>query len=972
MIVSFLEHPKFCNISLSIIADACLERDLMLEVIQNDGIKCLIRILKGLVNDNIKNRACRAFGNIAKSKLGYEAAHKMTPVSVIVQFLIGTSDKNCQQTAVRTLRILCKDTKSRDIVVRENGIIHIAQLLHSSNKEVVKCSIRALAELTENCSIGCARQMLEMKALKFLVEIYPCSETDIKENALMSLKNLSALDEIRTDLVKVGAVKLFTEISLNCKSSEMSQLATLALCSCVDRLHMWGNYGVSKKAGLNAILEILRRTTFEEIHLRIIATLVPLCYEKGVPDILFELGIIQILSQILKQFISNNKDEHSNPDLKSCVPNINARACEIPIEVEELSVSSITSFSSDEDSLFNDIHLEESLSNDVCKSTFSKFEPNLCPVKNIPKYDSSYLHLHSSGASSNCSPCSSRSNNATSPNVYSDSDLSSPIAGPWSPQSNADANVLRWSPVFSCSEDSSDDISHKKVEVQELSPSISTAKPIKTICKLTEPSTSSQGTLLLNSNKSDISFTPIDNVKVEVFYTEKENTKFETLHECKKTSTSGKHKSDTELEQIAVTKKLKFSSNSKLLHKMEVSPEKCALDHGVLILLMQLSFHLETRTNSEIASKDCFSVLMDYMVSFSNPNPKAEKLLLSLVKNRYFFEKLIMSGFVTVMNKIFTVKHAIKKCVRCSKINDSYINLLSALQPVAESVYGIGTLCHILSTARETSQLYAIHAISNLIHDEAALFKFIFPGNGLSILFNSLLDTSQTISKPEAVLSLCQIYKSLPKTKIREELEKCCFTKSCHLNIASQCIYLDATAYSVTFLVDGKQVLASREKLCQNSEYFSALLEGHFSEKEKDTVIMTNISAETLTSIFHFLHGCHGENICLFIKEIAFPELLKLLSECEKFLLYDVKAFVVDQLCHNFVPNQIFKIYQFAKNFNSPLLYQKALHFVLSMNILQKDALMKSFEDLMSLEDCNVLNDIKLLMQNIFAECHYV
>lgn len=974
IIISYLEHPKFCNVALSTIADACLEQNLMLEVIQNDGIKSLIRIMKGLVNDDVQNRACRALGNIAKSKIGYEAVHMLKPVSIIIQFLIGTSDKNCQQTAVRTLRILCKDSKSRDIIVRENGIIHIAQLLHSRNKEVQKCSIRALAELTENCSIGCARQMLEMQALKILIENYSRSEKEIREHVLMSLKNLSALDEIRCDLIKVGAVKLFAEVSTNYKSSEMSRLATLALCSCVDRLHMWANYGVSKDVGLKAILEILRRNSFKDIHGRIIIALLPLCYEQGVPDILFELGIIQILIQILKQFTERHKDEHSNPNFESFTLNDNANASGVPIEEEELSMSSITSFSSEEDLLLKEIYFEESkFSNDISNSNFSKFpcinsEPNLSPVKNIPKYDySSYLHLHSSGASS-CSPCSSRSNNALSPNVYSDSDLSSPVAGPWSPQSNTDVNGLCWSPVLSCSEDSSDDMDLQKVEVP-----ISTSKPLKAICSLTEscPSTSSPSTLILNSITSDIS---TDNKKAESLNPEKEYVKLEVMHECKK-STSVKHKADNEfelsLEEMPVTKKSKLSSNSKLLQRMEIPPEKCALDHCVLVLLTQLSFHLEKRTNSEIASRECFSVLMNYIVSFQNPNPKAEKLLLSLVKNRYYFEKLIMSGFVTELENVFTLTHSTKSCVRCSQINESYTNLLSALQPEAESVYGIGTLYHILSTSEETSQFYAIHAISNLIHKKSSLFKLIIQGNGLSLLFNSFLTASKT-TNPVAVLSLCQIYQSLPKTKLSEEFVKCCFSKSCNLKVTSKCVYLDATTYNVTFLVNGKKVLASREKLCQNSEYFSALLEGHFSEKEKDTVKMSNISAETLSAIFHFLHGCHAEKICLFIKDISFSELLKLLSESEKFLLYNVKAFVVDQLCHNFVPKNISKIYQVAKNFNSPTLYQKVLHFVLSMNISQKDFLLTSFEDLMSLKDYDVLNDIKLLIQNIFAECHYV
>ncbi|KAF8790964.1 Armadillo repeat-containing protein 5 [Argiope bruennichi] len=978
LLISFTEDPRYCNLALSIIADACLEKNLVFEIIRQDGIQSLMRIMQSLVNDDIQNRACRALGNIAKCEVGLKRIATLRPISNILRFLIGTTDKNCQQTAVRTLRILARDSKSRELIFRENGIIYIAKLLNSSSKEVLLCTTKALAELSENCTASYARQMLEMHSIKMLVELYSHSERDIRAHVLTSLKNLSVQEETRSDLIKVGAVKLFTEIAMSNKSSEMSRLAALALCSCLDHIHMWNNYGVSRHTGLKAILEILRQRAFEDIHIHIISSLIPLCYEGGGSETLFELEIIQILIQNLENFINCHKTDHAVPVLEyETLTKNEAPPSPPPAELkvisdDEISCNSFATFSSkDYDISTTETNKNAKINRRISCFELEDFSNASTPAKNLPKFYSSYWNLHSTGTSSYCSLSSAGSYTATSPN--NDFSVGSPVADPWSPVSDTNERELCWSPVLNCS-DSSYDYSETEVEFASNSKSESSTtqssenkmlfgsiSPCKN--KLHPPNrgkvSAPSGSNKIATNKISINITDAVKSKCDLETQFSDDKKYPIFKKHKIDVNSDDRKPKILVHSPRATNKMDLLETSTYRY------EKILIDHHVLTLLTQLSFHLEKKSNSAIAGRACFSVLMDYMYYIRNPNPKAEKFLLNLVRNRYSFEKLIISGFVAEMENRISIVHDPKVCFRCMQINAIYENLLSAIRQEAESDYGVGTLCHILSTGKKSSQIYAVHAVSKLIVLKSALFKLIIQGNGLSLLLKLLTDESATVST-NAVLYLCQLYQNLRKTTYNEAVENCCFSGTCKTQVVSKCAYKDAIC-DVTFCVGGINISACRDTICSNSEYFNALLKGHFSESKKDCIKIEGISAETLTTIFHFLHGCNTESSCPYIKRIPFAIQLELLSECEKFLLFDAKAYIVDRLCHSLFPKTVPKIYEAAKIFNSPELLKKALHFVLSMDMTQKEALLNCFQELMSLEkDFNFFDDVKVFIQNTF------
>lgn len=1054
LIIPLMEHPKFCNISLSIIADGCLELSFANEVIKCDGPKALMRIMKSSLNDDIHNRACRALGNIAKFEIGFKAVHLMKPVSNIINFLSETTDVNCQQTAVRTLMILGKSSKTRELITQENGLIYIAKLLHSSNVQVLICSIKALANLTYNCTISCARQLLEFEFHKALVELHSHSEKSVRNHALISLKNLSSLEEIRSGLVKVGAVKLFTDVLSTYESHETSRYAALALCRCLDHIHMWSHNGTDRSVGLKALLAVLKNNHLQDIHISVLTALTPLSYEFNVTDILLSLDVLQILIEILDSFIKRHE-------------------CKT---VGKLSYSDKDSLSSDhkankEHEVDQNKYLATSSSHKLKESDLPKgkdfklfeygFKDLGSPKKShdvykMYKWDSSLYGLSSvtSDYSGSCSPTGTCSppmqKRSTSPEFNYDVDAGSPSTGHtssgiWSPASLIDEstpyNVNCWSPVvsthssspvrefefmdydenedimkeeFSLIENFNSSILDINTEDNNLEMSVSknskylmsdTVEEIKFVSKLSKTNSYDDSSSIVPSKKLKTHHLHTDNSLELQFQTtvdinmkevdpnnclNSENTA-SCSHDLPQKNNAGVISSDcseTVIDKESKTKDVCKSqisesfqaenssagcTSSKSLSDDNEKPsdlkiltgtvDRHSIDRYIIVFILQISFHIEKKTNSHMAEKSFFSVLIDYLCLIHKPSLKAENVLSNLIRNRHCLEKLILNGFFCELEEKMTAYGKIL-CSYHSHVSSVYSNLINvARQEMESDDYGVGTLSRILITSDKKGQLDAICTLSKLVTEKMPLYRLLIETKGLSLLLE-FLSNSDGRTRQKAVMSLHKIYTSL--TKKKKDPLKCCFEGTCAMGTSTKCFYKESFL-NVTFVVGGgAKILANREKVCENSDYFQALLQGHFQESSSELVVLPHVSAENLSAIFHFLHGCGNGNTCPYITRIPFSVLLELLSDCEKFLLTNIKTFVEDRLCHCLLSSQIPKIYKQSKRHNSPALANRALNEALRIVSSQKSLIWTTFKELLDIgSNVNVYNDIEELLKSL-------
>lgn len=1029
LIIPCMEHPKFCNISLSIIGDGCLDSNFANEVIKCDGIKSLVRILGSFVNEDIKNRACRALGNIAKFETGFKAIHLLKPVFSIINFLSETSNANCQQTAVRTLMKLAKDAKTKELILQYNGFSHITQLLHSPDAQVLACSVKAVSILTKNCSISCARQLLEMQGHEVLVKLYAHSEKSVRLHALISLTNLSSLEEIRSGLVKVGAVKLFTEAIIACESLESSVCATLALCKCLDHMHMWSHNGTDRSVGLKALLTVLKSKRLRSMQTHVVASLIPFTYDSCVADILINLDIIPILIEILKCFIEKRKCKAKSPFISCSGGNKSVHEGDTYSENYENNLKkSLCPVELQNDNLLKNVHNRENV--------FHRLSPATSDYSSLGSPYQMYSPVQQ-----------------TSPKTDFEGDVGSPStsrsSGVWSPiafiDEKSNQNISCWSPVASThlsSSTSAEELELFDFDAKEQINNGSFVSFSKISCIPETDNGTNNPQDFLNCNASPL-------LKYETFekkqvldlkirnYTKDDSDSYSEMQVLKKMKldklpkdedagfvpqtsiktddgvknvlTGIKHAADktqdilgmksfgeenlpkccetaaksTTLKSDILNKDdsamldLPTSRNSTItvaqnkqcnlcdskehsnLKLQKEAVTKRTIDHYVVFLILQLSYHLEKQRNFQIVDKSCFSVLIDYICLVHNPSLKAKTILVNLVRNRYCFEKLILNGFVSeIEEKMSTPSFS---CDYHSCVQQIYCDLINILKQEVRTDYGIGTLSRILVTSDKNCQVSVICAASNLLTEKSLLYKILIKAPGLTLLLSLLSDCDITIQRT-AVLCLCKIYQSLPRKQ-----KTYCFGSTCRLKTSSECFYRKSYL-NVTFTVrGGAKILANREKICDKSEYFRALLKGHFRETDTQSVFLPDICAENLTIIFHFLHGCCGsETCCPHITVIPALVLLELLSDCEKLLLFNIKAFIEDSLYHRMSPPLVPKIYVQSKMHNSPALTQRSMEYFLQMDVSQKDLIWNCFQELKDME-CNAdfVSDLESIFRNL-------
>ncbi|XP_054711146.1 uncharacterized protein LOC129220743 [Uloborus diversus] len=276
-------------------------------------------------------------------------------------------------------------------------------------------------------------------------------------------------------------------------------------------------------------------------------------------------------------------------------------------------------------------------------------------------------------------------------------------------------------------------------------------------------------------------------------------------------------------------------------------------------------------------------------------------------------------------------------------------------------------LFHIFKKGCTKFQIRALFAISKFIKDKDALYYLLFKDKALELLLKVLSDKNLFQYEDKCILSLCGIYQKIQDTRIREmryQISNC--EQSLKIRSPANCSYVKCN-FDFEFVVDnGAKILACREKLCTNSDYFKALLEGSFLEKNMKCIRLRDITENVLLVIVHFLHGCvTNPVICDNLNLISFEEMLELLAKCDEYMLFDLKASVENALSLCFSKQTVINIYQFSKLYDSKKLITESTDFVLSMDTNERDALLICFREMLH---HGFLKDVELRMKHCYTD----
>ncbi|GAB1861398.1 Peroxidase [Camponotus japonicus] len=297
-----------------------------------------------------------------------------------------------------------------------------------------------------------------------------------------------------------------------------------------------------------------------------------------------------------------------------------------------------------------------------------------------------------------------------------------------------------------------------------------------------------------------------------------------------------------------------------------------------LVLFNRLSLFL--KPIDELADPKIIKPLTNYIKYTKKQNLQkyrntAIKILMRIMNNTAYFLPLLKQGLVFDLQTLPEAEDCIRR-----------------LRMVAETGGAIGQLSFILLRGEDEQKLLTAISIPLLIKTHRNLKCLLDKYGGLQLIFRLLRESSHKLHE-SATWSICQLARTL---QLYPADQSSTIAKSLMKASESSRLLLDETSdntkptvsSTVTFeLDDGTTVDACRRMLCRRSDFFSAMLEGNFSESGKRRVRLKNTSHDGLNTLILAANGgaLQRENIeslldaTVLADKFLMPDLLDALTE---------------------------------------------------------------------------------------------
>uniref|UniRef100_H3A2A2 Armadillo repeat containing 5 n=1 Tax=Latimeria chalumnae TaxID=7897 RepID=H3A2A2_LATCH len=340
-LLALLHRPragKNLDLALSILANCCTERESRAQVRLLGGIPPLVTILKSISVESILNRASRALGNLAIDRENSSIIHEAGTIPHLVQILKTTKESECLQSVIRALRNLSETPAHRQAILQQHALKPLVEQLGSEHSAVVAASVRAVAELTRNCSFDCAEQLSLNGGVPKLVLLARSEKKPIHQGALSALSNICAQGLIRPTVGNAGGIPCFVEEIKRSQLVQLCQPYVRALCLCcreaINRVR------VRESGALELLLSLLKDPRFCSCYFRIISAFLHFFYDENALDFLQSNGLVPLLVSLLVGLAEEEEEDERY-----------AASCDFPTEYNrrtepELPGGEVSSFQS--------------------------------------------------------------------------------------------------------------------------------------------------------------------------------------------------------------------------------------------------------------------------------------------------------------------------------------------------------------------------------------------------------------------------------------------------------------------------------------------------------------------------------------------------------------------------------------------------------------------------------------------------
>ncbi|XP_028842207.1 armadillo repeat-containing protein 5 [Denticeps clupeoides] len=311
---------KILDLSLSILANCCTEKETRTEVRKLDGVSAAVEVLRrNVAVETVENRAARALGNLAMDPEGSALIHSAGGVPLLILCLslrpsspspaaLPTLPKlERAQSAARALLYLADTPANRLSLLSQGAVPALVSLISPDQPAGLRrASLRALHEVTRGCGAECAREVSRCGALAPLGPLASGEGTrPLEELALKTLANLCSQGCLRPLVGSLGVIPKFSEEAK--RDALKSGVFLRALCLCckeaVNRVK------VKDSGGLEVLIHFLSAHQNHPLTRLVVLACVDFVYDEAALEQMQDLGLVPLLVARLVDFSKGEEPE---------------------------------------------------------------------------------------------------------------------------------------------------------------------------------------------------------------------------------------------------------------------------------------------------------------------------------------------------------------------------------------------------------------------------------------------------------------------------------------------------------------------------------------------------------------------------------------------------------------------------------------------------------------------------------------
>ena len=253
--------------------------------------------MKSVKSPSILNRASRALANLAKDKDAMMTIHNMDVIPALIDILSYNDDPNCLQSALRAIRIVCTNSKTKSIAVNRDCFQVAVNLLSSEHKDLLSCTLRLMHEFLKSGNRDIGLRLQEYDGIEPLVQIAQRDNWVDAEMAVDCLYLLASNSHVRVSTGRCGSIEVFTKKIEELKNSKMFERSLQGLCLCareaVNRNRMRTSGAVA------AMVKVLCLDELTRFHESVVCALVCFLFDDLSINVMIRAGLV---SGLIKYF----------------------------------------------------------------------------------------------------------------------------------------------------------------------------------------------------------------------------------------------------------------------------------------------------------------------------------------------------------------------------------------------------------------------------------------------------------------------------------------------------------------------------------------------------------------------------------------------------------------------------------------------------------------------------------------------